>query len=171
VAQAGATKGRRRTVTARCRLISSAAMAYREGEALVEADRSTLVVGLGGNVVGLDRATGAVRWKNVLSGGGLEEVFIALRYGVLAVSAGGKGVYRLDYATGATLWRSETTAPGRATILVELDLIIVAKGGYLDTFGHDGLPRWSQPLEGMGIGRVALALPGNIAQADDPGSQ
>jgi len=146
-------------------------MPYREGEALVEADRSILVVGISGHVLGLERATGAIRWRNNLKGGGSAEVFLGFRFGVLVVSAAGDAVFRLDYQTGATLWSAETQASGRASIVIEPDLIVVAKGGYLDAFDHDGRKLWGQPLSGMGTGRVALGFPGNVAQADDPGSQ
>ena len=52
---------------------------YRDGVAGSEADRSVLVVALGGNVIGLDRMTGTIRWSNSLAGGGSHEVFVALR--------------------------------------------------------------------------------------------
>ena len=144
---------------------------YRDGVAGSEADRSVLVVALGGNVLGLDRMTGAVRWTNSLPGGGSHEVFVALRYGVLAVSAWGSKVFRLDYLTGATLWAADTTGSGRATIVVEHDLIVVGKSGYLDGYDHGGRRLWSQSLSGKGTGRLALGFPGNVAQADDPGGQ
>ena len=146
-------------------------MAYREAEALIETDRSILVVGLAGKVVGVDRATGQLRWVNDLPGGGHGSVFIACRHGALVVSALGKAVYRLDYLTGETLWMAETSERGRATIVIEPDVIVVAKAGYIDGFDHAGQRVWTQTLEGMGIARVALAFPGNIAQSDDAGSQ
>ena len=146
-------------------------MAYREGEALIEADRSVLVVGVAGKVVGLERYTGQLRWRNDLPGGGMGEVFIAFRYGALIVSAGGDAIFRLDYATGATLWQGRTQSVGRATIVIEPDVIVVAKSGYIDAFGHDGRHFWTQPLSGMGVGATALGFPGNVAQADDAGSQ
>jgi hypothetical protein len=145
-------------------------MTYREQEIPPEADRSVLVVGLNGKVFGIHRDTGELVWTNKMPGGGMEEVFIALRYGVLVVSASGKRIFRLDYYTGKTLWEVTTTASGRATIVVEHDCIVVAKGGYIDCFEHEGKRRWKQPLKGMGLGRVAMGFPGNVAQADDPGS-
>ena len=146
-------------------------MAYREGEALIEADRSLLVVGVAGKVIGLERDTGQLRWRNDLRGGGTGEVFIAFRYGALVVSANGDAVFRLDYATGATLWQARTQSVGRATIAIEPEVIVVAKSGYLDAFRHDGHKLWTQPLTGMGVGATALGFPGNVAQADDAGSQ
>jgi outer membrane protein assembly factor BamB len=139
-------------------------MTYREQEMRAEADRSILVVATGGSVRGLHRFTGDVRWANDLPAGGLGEVYIAFRYGVLAVSASGNQLFRLDYATGATLWSTPTQSTGRATIVIEPDVIVVAKGGCVDAFSHAGQHYWSQPLTGLGFGGVALAFPGNVAR-------
>lgn len=144
---------------------------YREQPPPVEVDRTILVVGIGGNVLGLDRFTGQVRWENGLPGGGYGEVYIALRFGVLMVSARDNEIYRLDYHTGKTMWQQQTSSRGRATILIEHDHIVVGKGGELDAFDHHGRPLWRQQLEGRGIGSVALAFPGNVAQADDAGTE
>lgn len=144
---------------------------YREGVAPAEADRSILVVGIGGFLYGVDRMTGQARWQNELPGGGHGEVFIGLRYGVLAVSATDDVLFRIDYWTGQTLWSQRTRGSGRATILVEPDLIVVGKGGYINAFDHFGRPLWLQELKGRGWGRLALGFPGNVAQADDPGSE
>lgn len=142
---------------------------YREAPAPAEADRSILVVGIDGYLLGVDRTTGEQRWQNPLIVGGDGEVFIALRYGALIVSALDAVVLRIDYLTGATLWERPTREAGRATILVEPDLIIVGKGGYLNAYDHRGKPLWFQELRGRGLGRLSLAFPGNIAQADEAG--
>jgi outer membrane protein assembly factor BamB len=146
-------------------------MSYREGEAPLEVDRSVLVVGIGGHVVGVSRSNGEILWKHSLPEGGHGEVFIAFRFGLLVVSADGARAFRLDYRTGETVWAAATRASGRATILIEPDLVVVAKGGYADAFDHDGKPLWTQGLEGYGHGRLALAFPGNVAQADDYGTR
>jgi outer membrane protein assembly factor BamB len=143
---------------------------YRDAPGPAEADRSVLVVGIDGYLVGIDRKTGEQRWENPLVVGGAEgEVFIALRYGALVVSAFDALVMRVDYLTGATLWERPTRDTGRATILVEPDLIVVGKGGYINAYDHNGRPLWFQELRGRGLGRLALAFPGNIAQADEAG--
>jgi outer membrane protein assembly factor BamB len=144
---------------------------YRESSGPAEADRSILVVGIDGFLFGIDRASGEQRWENELPGGGHGEVFVALRYGVLAVSAGDDLLFRIDYATGKTLWSVRTRGTGRATILVEPDLIVVGKGGYLNAYDHRGKPLWLQELKGRGLGRLALGFPGNVAQSDDAGSE
>lgn len=146
-------------------------MTYRETEARPEPDRSILVVALAGVVAGLDRASGEVRWKNELRSGGLGEVFIAIGYGAIVASASGAKLFCLDYLTGETRWEAATSASGRTTIVMEPDRIICAKGGYLDCFDPHGERMWQQPLRGYGVGRIAMGFPGNVAQADDPGSE
>jgi outer membrane protein assembly factor BamB len=143
-------------------------MPYREQEMLAETDRSIPVVATNGKVRGLDRTSGAIRWSNDLTGGGIGSVFVAFRFGVLAVSALGAKVFRLDYATGATLWEAETSGGGgRAAIVIEPDLMFVAKAGQVDAFDHDGIRLWTQPLRGLGLSGVALGFSGNLAQADE----
>jgi outer membrane protein assembly factor BamB len=146
-------------------------MTYRTTSAPPQPDRSILVVGLNGEVVGVDRITGKIRWQNNLPGGSMGEVFIAVNYGVVVASASGDRIYCLDYLTGQQRWASETSGAGRATIVIEPDVIVCVKNGYLDCFSPQGGLLWSQRLEGKGLGRAALGFPGNVAQADDVGSQ
>ena len=146
-------------------------MDYRASAGAPEPDRSILVVGIHGKVLGLDRATGQIRWSNDLRGGGYGEVFLAVGYGVVIASAVGAAIYCLDYLTGETRWSDSTQASGRATIVIEPDQIVCSKGGYVDCYTPDGTRLWQQPLSGQGLGRVALGYPGNVAQADDKGSE
>jgi outer membrane protein assembly factor BamB len=146
-------------------------MTYREAAVAPEPDRSILVVALSGRLIGIDRETGDVRWENEMVGGGRGEVFIAIGYGVVIASAYGAKIFCVDYLTGATRWEQSTHSSGRASIIIEPDRIVCAKAGYLDCYAPDGKFLWQQPLRGQGMGRVALGFPGNVAQADDPGSQ
>lgn len=139
---------------------------YREGPP--EEDRSILVVTLNGKVHGVDRQTGELRWTQGTNqwGGGRGEVFLAMAHGLVIASSYEDAIVSLDYTTGAITWSAHTHSSGRATILVERDVIICAKGGYLDCFAHGGKKLWTQPLTGLGMGNVALGFPGNVAQAD-----
>ncbi|MBE7450674.1 MAG: PQQ-binding-like beta-propeller repeat protein [Kofleriaceae bacterium] len=140
-------------------------MTYRENAHLPpEVDRSILVTCISGCVYGLDRATGAFRWGVDLDSRG--PVSIGFRHDVLVVSASVHELTRLDYATGAVIWKAPTTGAGRATIVVESDCIVCAKGRYVDCFELDGRRRWSQTVQGHGEGAIALAFPGNVVQAD-----
>ncbi|MGE5185663.1 MAG: PQQ-binding-like beta-propeller repeat protein [Acidobacteriota bacterium] len=146
-------------------------MDYRAAPSQPQPDRSVLVVGLSGHVYAIDRATGELRWHNDLSGGGLGHVAIAVGYGVVIASAGGAAVFCIDYLGGETRWQQPTHGRGRATILIEADQIVVAKGGHVDCFSPEGHRLWGQPLRGAGMGRAALGYPGNVVQSDDPGSE
>lgn len=144
-------------------------MDYRASAEAPKPDRSVLVIGLNGNVFGLARDTGEIRWR--YDGGGTGEVFIAVGYGVVVVSSNDATIACLDYLTGAPRWVTRTRAGGRATILIEPEQIVCAKNGYIDCFAPNGTPLWQQPLEGAGLGGTALGYPGNVAQADDRGNK
>ncbi|MCC6524428.1 MAG: PQQ-binding-like beta-propeller repeat protein [Polyangiaceae bacterium] len=134
-------------------------------------DRSILVVGIDGELLGVERDTGAVRWTHELVDGGYGAVQLAANGGQVFASADGDLVYCVDYATGATVWRSQTKSPGRATLLIEPGCLVVAKGASVDCFARgDGTLLWSLPLAGRDLRRCALAFPDNVAQADDAAS-
>jgi len=139
---------------------------YRETE-----DTSILVVGINGKLLGIDRATGEVKWEDPLEGGGYGEVYIVWLRDVMFVSAGGKSVFCFRYPTGRKLWYAETSAPGRATMLVQGAHLFVAKGGEVECFTHDGAKLWTQALPGRSQDNITLALPGLVAQADNAGAR
>ncbi len=145
-------------------------MPYRNDHVPMELDRSILVVGLRGRILGLDRSTGVLRWENKLGldvgKGAYREVALEMRYGAVIVSGFTNTIYRIDYQSGNTLWKAYTSASGPATIVIEADCVIVAKDGYLDCFSLDGESLWKQPLSGKGHGSVALGFPGNVQQAE-----
>jgi len=143
---------------------------YRTQQASSEADRSIVVATRAAMVVGIDRATGALRWSTELPERGTGEIFLAMRYGCLVVSGTSERVYRLDYATGELLWTQAVSEIGRATVLIEPDLILVAKSQYVDALDHGGARLWRVVVEGNGDdSRMSLGVWGNVAQADDPG--
>jgi outer membrane protein assembly factor BamB len=129
-------------------------------------DRSLLIVALRGRVHAIDRATGQVRWHNELALGAMGPVALAIGYGVIIAAAETGDVYCLDYATGATRWQQHAQARGRATVVVEPDLVACVRAGYVDAFAPDGSVLWRQPLSGAGQGAAAIGFPGNVVQAD-----
>jgi outer membrane protein assembly factor BamB len=144
---------------------------YRDAPKPLPVDRSVLVVGLNGRVFGMSRTSGEILWENGLEGGGYGEVALAIGYGVVIASASGRMVFCLDYLTGKTRWEQTTSAHGRASIVIEPDIIICSKNGYTDAFDPRGTMLWSQPLSGKGTGSIALGFPGNVIQADDAGTR
>jgi outer membrane protein assembly factor BamB len=130
-----------------------------------------LIVGIGGQVVGIDAATGQTRWEDGLKGGGYGEVALAATERHVFASAAGSMLFCFNYSTGELLWRADTTSSGRATIVVQGERVFVAKGGEVNCFTLDGRRQWSQKLPGKGFGSIAMGFPGNLVQADDPGSK
>lgn len=132
-------------------------------------DRSVLVIGLSGNVIGIDPASGAALWEHKLRMGSEIELVVqgnrvfACSYRTLAC---------IDYPSGHLVGQVEidTKHPGRATMLLEGDRLFVATHGELFAFTLDGKQLWKQPLKGKGIGCISLGFPGNVRQADDTGN-
>lgn len=149
-------------------------MTYRDNATGPEPDRSILVVGLNECVIGLDRLTGAIRWEHKIGSGSSlirGEVSLSINYGVVVASGYWNEVVCLDYLTGALRWSVATRQTGRATILLEPDQVVCIKDGYVDCYSPTGQHLWQQPLTGRGVGRGALGYPGNVAQADDIGTE
>jgi outer membrane protein assembly factor BamB len=139
-------------------------MAYRTDESQLPPDRSLLIVALNEQLYALDRATGELRWRTATELFGT--LSIAIDYGVIVAAGTGGGVACFDYLTGTPRWHQVTQADGRATLIIEPDHIVCAKGGYVDAFAPDGRVLWRQPLQGGGVGAIALGYPRNVAQAD-----
>jgi hypothetical protein len=53
------------------------------------------------------------------------------------------------------------------TLLVLADAVVVGGAGEVACFeAGTGTPRWHDKFSGMGVGAVALAIPGHAVQAD-----
>jgi outer membrane protein assembly factor BamB len=125
-----------------------------------------LVAALNGSVFGIDASTGETVWSNPLDGAGFGVVEIAIERDVVLACPTSSFVFCLDYATGELRWRSATSGlHGRATLLVDGDRVVVAKGGGLDGFQlATGERLWN--VKNLGTGSVALGVPGRVRQAD-----
>jgi hypothetical protein len=72
-----------------------------------------LVIGIGGNAVGIDTATGTELWRTKLKGGDFVTVYDAGQ----RVFAGAGGVlFCLETATGRILWNNQLKGLGRGLI-------------------------------------------------------
>jgi outer membrane protein assembly factor BamB len=130
-----------------------------------------LILGIGGQVVGIDALTGNIRWQDSMTGGGYGEVALAANDEYAFASAQSAKLFCYRISTGELLWTATTSASGRATIVVEGRLVFVAKGGEVNAFDFAGERQWEQALKGKGLGRIAMGFPGNLVQADDRGSE
>ena len=61
--------------------------------------------------------------------------------------------------------------PRRPIMVIDAGQIFVARNGEVACYTPAGDPVWVQPFSGMGMGSVALGLPGVLRQADDSGSR
>ncbi len=128
-------------------------------------ERSILVVGQSGTLIGLDRESGKVRWEYQLERFSVDMVTVIA--GDLVLASGNEArLFCVRYSTGTPLWYEDTSAEGRATIMVDGDQILVAKGGHIDCFTLDGKPAWKRDLSKHGAVPASLGLPGNIQQGD-----
>jgi outer membrane protein assembly factor BamB len=125
-----------------------------------------LVAALNGTVLGIDASTGDTVWVNPLDGAGFGVVEIAIERDVILACPTSSFVFCLDYASGDVRWRAATSGlHGRATLLVDGERVIVAKGGALDCFAMSSGERlWR--VESVGTGSVALGVPGRVRPAD-----
>ncbi|MDB4931495.1 MAG: hypothetical protein JWM10_3979 [Myxococcaceae bacterium] len=136
-----------------------------------QVDRSILVSAFGGKVFALHRDTGTVAWSaEVEVGGG--EVELAIE-GDVVIACTRRRLALLGYLTGETIaWVALVGEhERRPTMLIDQGQIIVARNGEVACYSIAGKRLWLQPFEGMGFGSVALALPGNVRQADDIGQR
>ena len=135
-------------------------MTYREGAPLPR----ILVVAFGGNVVGMDAATGYVVWKAPVDNLGASPPRIhVLSERVIVVVR--EQAYCLTYATGQTLWR--TQLPLVADNLLEVgDRLFVGGSGEVACLDATGRVLWHERFKGFGMGKVALGVPGLVSQGD-----
>lgn len=134
-------------------------------------DRTILVTAFNSKLFGVDRASGEVRWTvSEALGEGIYE--IAIEAGVVIV-ASISHVGFVDYLTGAVHAVVEIKGehPRRPTMVVDRGFVYVAQDGELTCLTNRGQRVWQQPFKGKGFGAMALGFPGNLRQADDPGSR
>jgi outer membrane protein assembly factor BamB len=137
------------------------AMTYREN------DRPSplLIVGFGDHVFGMSLTTGERVWQRDLHGRSMrietdgEHVYVI-----------GNVLECLEYATGKVLWRqpdiSGVFANGR-TLLLHGDHVVIGDAGQVACIdARTGTILWPDEYTGLGVGPVALAVPGKAVQAD-----
>jgi len=121
-----------------------------------------VVVAFNGKVLAMDLVTGERVWSYDL--GGSATVRLAIDDGKVYCCAY-SGLACLDYDSGRELWR--TAEEGNETLLVVGDRVLTGCNGELRCYSAaDGRRLWEDKFKGMGLGCVALGVPGNIVQAD-----
>jgi outer membrane protein assembly factor BamB len=134
-------------------------MAYRDGE-----PAPVIVAALGGQVLGIDAATGEVRWEQEIEDTQGACALLVTNSTIYACSA--SALVCLDYPSGARRWTASTSR-GRGTLLLEGGRLFVGTSrGEVECFSLDGRRLWHNRLPNRGLGVIALGVPGNVMQAD-----
>ncbi len=112
-----------------------------------------------GTLVGLDLATGQVRWeRHAAPSGDYPDIdSLVLHQGRLYAAAFSGAVVALEAATGKPLWQVETPEASRVAMLPGT-LVAVSTKSVLALSPTDGRTLWTAPLEGVPAGEPRLAL-------------
>ncbi len=133
---------------------------YRES-----APTAVVVLAICERILGIDPATGEVRWTQKLAWGGLAAAALLVTPNHIFAAINSK-VACFDYPTGEPRWTADIPS-GRPVLLLDSGRLYVStSSGRLDCFSIDGQHLWQNPLKGMGQGCVAIGVPGNVMQAD-----
>lgn len=104
---------------------------------------TTIFIGIRGDVIALDRATGQQLWKTSLKG----TDFVNLPVDGDRVIAATKGeVFCLDAATGQVVWCNELPGEGRGSVT-----IATASGSTSAEMTRPPVPQQSLPVSGCGV--------------------
>jgi outer membrane protein assembly factor BamB len=119
-------------------------------------------VGVGGSVLGIERATGKARWQTPLAGRGT--VLVGWAHDVLVATTRGE-VHRLDPETGSVRWKNGLPGFGHglpslwivpAGVVASGMLLIGLKGTVVAMDPANGQLRWQSPLKGRGFTGITL---------------
>ena len=125
-----------------------------------------LVIGNGGNVLGLDPQTGQTRWEVNPKGAGAVELAIE---GGVVIAANDVNVAFIDYSSGYVhaIVPLSGDKMGRPTMVVANGHLYIGRPGEICCMSLRGQVVWKKELLGRGLRSVSLGFPGNIRQADD----
>jgi hypothetical protein len=128
-----------------------------------------IITAFGGKIFGVERATGAQRWRVQLSEytTAAVELFITDER-VVALSGAWLGI--IERRTGRLLRkveRKDGAVGSRPVVLVEGAHLFVGGLGALACYTLEGDFVWEQPFKGEGTAEVSIGVPGNVRQADD----
>lgn len=130
-------------------------------------NRSVIVLGLFGRVIGKDRMTGATVWEYDM--GVASEVELAIE-GDRIFASSGREIFAIEYPTGRLIGRAPIPGrAGRCTMLVDGQQLFTGVAGEIACFDWNGILLWHDPLPGRGISSLSLGFPGNVRQADQRG--
>lgn len=132
---------------------------------------SILIAAFADKVFGIDRGTGAIRWRVQITTlvTGLVEIAVDDDV-VIAVTP--THIAFIDYATGALrkrIDRRDKARNARAILLLADGHLYIGGTGQIACYSVHGDLVWDQGFKGEGYGEVALGLPHRVRQADGRG--
>lgn len=131
-------------------------MAYRQAFKVV-------VIAFNGKVFGVDPDSGARHWS--FDSGHATTLRLAIGDDRVYCCGLRCGLTCLDLESGKVQWRN-ADAKGE-TLLLAGNRILVGEQGEVRGFSVvDGTKLWEDQFKGMGIGEVAMGIPGHVVQAD-----
>lgn len=127
-----------------------------------------LVTAFGGEVHGLEPASGRTLWSHQGKGRGDQHPVRAVVVGAVVYAGPIDGeLHMLDYTTGRLLGRSKVPHSTGGTVMSVDGQIYFAGNAIIDCFGLDGQLRWSARFDADNNARgVSLAIPGYAVQGD-----
>lgn len=106
-----------------------------------------VIYAINDQLVGLDRASGALRWERRLASTGIDLAFTVVDDAVFA-AGNGPLVYRVNAVDGAVIWESDTGTRGLADItLVGSLLVLGRKGVVVALHAGTGDVAWTHQVE------------------------
>lgn len=133
-----------------------------------EEEPELLVAVFAGRVYGMDPKSGARLWEHDLESPGSDQAIEVFLDAQLLVLCTPSELFAFGYPSGRQLWRRklEGVYKGRPIMLARGGFLFVGRDGEVGCYTMQGDVLWHDKYEGKGLGRVALALPGNVRQMD-----
>lgn len=132
-----------------------------------------LIVAFRERVFGMDRVTGAVRWRAEV-GPHVNTAVVELAVDEdVVVACSPHRLTFIDYATGAIrkrIDREDRATGGRPVMLIDGEQVFIGGPGSVACYTRLGDLLWDEGFKGEGYGSVALGVPHRVRQADEVGS-
>ena len=126
---------------------------YREEED----DAPVVVAAFGGQIYGIEAATGNVLWEQGVWVFGADAIALTVASGVI-VAATDESLACFRYPDGEPLWKVATRARGRSSLLVVGRRIHVTKAGEMECYSLEGELLWGEHTKFRAKGAVAMAV-------------
>ncbi len=137
-------------------------------------NRSILVCAFANTIHGVERTSGQIRWTAQPFGDseqGTEVELAVSEHIVIAVTKA--NIAFLDYTSGQSLVAMGLPegVESRPTMVIDGPHVYVARACWVACYTLRGQLLWNTKIKSDDLSSMALGVPGNVRQADDPGSR